>query len=32
VKVYPRLGYNIHVLPKVSVAERANWILALLAE
>jgi len=32
VKAYPRLGYNIHVLPKVSVAERANWILALLAE
>jgi predicted ATPase len=29
-EVYPSLGYDIHVLPKVSVAERANWILALL--
>jgi predicted ATPase len=28
--VYPSLGYDIHVLPKVSVAERANWILASL--
>jgi predicted ATPase len=29
--VYPLLGYDIHMLPKVSVAERANWILASLA-
>ena len=27
VAVYLSLGYDIHVLPKVSVAERANWIL-----
>jgi predicted ATPase len=31
IAVYPALGYNIHVLPKVSVAERADWILASLA-
>jgi predicted ATPase len=31
VEVYPLLGYDIHILPKVSVAERANWILASLA-
>jgi predicted ATPase len=31
VQVYPLLGYDIHILPKVSVAERANWILASLA-
>jgi predicted ATPase len=31
IAVYPALGYDIHVLPKVSVAERANWILASLA-
>jgi predicted ATPase len=30
IEVYPSLGYDIHVLPKVSVAERANWILASL--
>jgi predicted ATPase len=30
IDVYPSLGYEIHVLPKVSVAERANWILASL--
>jgi predicted ATPase len=30
IAVYPALGYDIHVLPKVSVAERANWILASL--
>ena len=29
--VYPSLGYDIHVLPKVSVAERADWILGSLA-
>ena len=27
---YSSLGYDIHVLPKVSVAERAEWILASL--
>ena len=31
IQVYPLLGYDIHILPKVSVAERANWILASLA-
>jgi predicted ATPase len=31
IAVYPALGYDIHVLPTVSVAERANWILAALA-
>jgi predicted ATPase len=31
IDVYPSLGYDIHVLPKVSVAERADWILAFLA-
>jgi len=31
VDVYLRLGYDVHVLPKVTVAERANWVLALLA-
>ncbi len=30
IKVYPLLGYEIHVLPKVSVAKRADWILAAL--
>ncbi|WP_456640289.1 AAA family ATPase [Bradyrhizobium sp. USDA 10063] len=30
ISVYPSLGYDIHVLPKVSVAERADWILASL--
>jgi hypothetical protein len=29
-KVYPLLGYDIHMLPKVSVAERADWTLASL--
>ncbi|WP_454616137.1 AAA family ATPase [Bradyrhizobium cenepequi] len=29
--VYPSLGYDIHVLPKVSVAERVDWILTSLA-
>jgi predicted ATPase len=28
--IYPSLGYHIHVLPKVGVAERADWILASL--
>jgi predicted ATPase len=31
IDVYPSLGYDVHVLPKVSVAERADWILASLA-
>ena len=31
IAVYPYLGYEILVLPKVSVAERADWILASLA-
>lgn len=31
IAVYLALGYDIHVLPKVSVAERADWILASLA-
>jgi predicted ATPase len=31
IAVYPALGYDIQVLPKVNVAERANWILASLA-
>jgi hypothetical protein len=30
IEVYPSLGYDIHVLPRVNVAERANWILASL--
>jgi predicted ATPase len=29
--VYPPLGYDIQILPKVSVAERADWILTSLA-
>jgi len=31
IDVYPSLGYDIHLLPKVSVAERATWILVRLA-
>jgi predicted ATPase len=31
VEVYPLLGCDIDILPKVSVVERANWILATLA-
>jgi predicted ATPase len=31
VDVYPRLGYDIHVLAKVTVAGRADWVLASLA-
>src|SRR5215468_1398793 len=30
IAVYPALGYDIHVLPKVSAAKRADWILASL--
>jgi len=29
--VYPPLAYDIQILPKVSVAERADWILTSLA-
>lgn len=29
--VYPSLGYKLHILPKVSVADRANLILETLA-
>jgi predicted ATPase len=29
--VYPSVGYDIHLLPKVSVTERADWLLASLA-
>jgi predicted ATPase len=32
INVYPSLGYEILVLPKVSVAERADWILRSLAD
>ena len=28
--IYPSLGYDIHVLPKAGVAERADWILGSL--
>jgi predicted ATPase len=31
INIYPSLGYDIHTLPKVSVAERADWILNSLA-
>jgi predicted ATPase len=31
VQVYALLGDDIHILLKVSVVERANWILASLA-
>jgi predicted ATPase len=31
IDVYLSLGYDIHVLPKVNVPERAEWILASLA-
>lgn len=31
IAVYPSLGHDIHVLPKVSVAKRADWILSSLA-
>jgi predicted ATPase len=31
INVYPSLGYDIFVLPKVSVVERADWILRSLA-
>ncbi len=31
IDVYPALGYDIRVLPKVGVAERANWIVRTLA-
>ncbi|WP_342241532.1 AAA family ATPase, partial [Inquilinus sp. OTU3971] len=31
-EAYPALGYEVVVLPKVSVAERADFILRILAE
>lgn len=31
-EVYPSLGYKLHILPKVSVAARANLILDTLAK
>ena len=31
VDAYLRLGYDVHALPKMTVAERANWVLASLA-
>jgi predicted ATPase len=30
ISVYPALGYDIHVLPKATVAERVDWILTSL--
>ncbi|MBR0820002.1 AAA family ATPase [Bradyrhizobium liaoningense] len=30
IHVYPSLGYDIHVLPKMGVSERADWVLASL--
>src|SRR5262245_23626888 len=32
IHVYPSLGYDVQVLPKVSVAERVDWMLAALAD
>jgi predicted ATPase len=32
IQVYPSLAYDIHILPKVGLAERADWILAALAD
>jgi predicted ATPase len=29
--IYRSLGYDIHLLPRVSVADRADWILSSLA-
>ncbi|WP_349254263.1 hypothetical protein [Rhizobium sp. CB3090] len=29
--IYPSLGYEIHVLPKVSVEKRADAVLSVLA-
>ena len=30
VEVYPSLGYDLVILPKVSVAERADFVLDVL--
>lgn len=30
-EVYPSLGYKLHILPKVSVEDRANLVLEILA-
>jgi predicted ATPase len=32
VEVYPSLGYDLVVLPKVGVADRANLVLTMLAQ
>jgi predicted ATPase len=31
-KVYPSLGYEVTILPKVGIAERADFVLATLAD
>jgi predicted ATPase len=31
-RAYPSLGYEVHVLPKVGVAERADFVLAVLMD
>jgi len=31
-EVYPSLGYELTILPKVSVAERADFILGMLLD
>ncbi|OKO74271.1 AAA family ATPase [Bradyrhizobium sp. AS23.2] len=31
IRAYSSLGYDIHVLPKVRVAERADWVVSSLA-
>ncbi len=31
-QVYPALGYQVKVLPKISVSERADWVLKTLAQ
>ncbi len=30
--VYPALGYDVTILPKIGVAERADFVLRALAE
>jgi predicted ATPase len=29
--IYPAVGYDVRVLPKMNVTERADWLLASLA-
>jgi predicted ATPase len=31
-EVYPSLGYEISILPRIGVAQRADFVLAVLAE